>query len=512
MNGLFISDLLLGIDAFHVLRPLWLLLALPVVVLWWINRRKMPKTDQQSHQLAAHLRQAMTVGKQKNSRVQPIDGVALALILAILGASGPTWTRQIDPFLATTGPLVIVLKVTPSMSETDIAPDRLSRAKFKIRDLLDMRAGGRTALVAYAGTAHPVLPFTEDPQVMLPYLEGLVPEIMPQEGANASDAFAIATDLLSAENSGGGILFVLDTLDVTDVDALDQATGQTLSVLAMLPDAQQDRGIDMLSNVSVVRVQADNADVTQLDRILNTDYRRALLQNQDQPWEDRGWWLAWPAAFLTLIWFRQGWTMRWAVIVLALGFAPANTARAEGVADWFLTPDQQGWLAYGKNDFAGAADLFADPQWKGHALYRSGQYDAAVEILDRLETPDAAFTQGLAHIKNRQYRDGVRAFETVLERDADFPGAAENLQTAKEIVGYIEETREASDTGEEAGIGADDEVFDNEANRGAETDIESQPTGGEGILTTEQWMNTVDTRTSDFLRLRFRIEATKAPE
>jgi Ca-activated chloride channel family protein len=30
-------------------------------------------------------------------------------------------------------------------------------------------------------------------------------------------------------------------------------------------------------------------------------------------------------------------------------------------------------------------------------------------------------------------------------------------------------------------------------------------------MTTQQWMNTVDTRTGDFLRQRFAIEAAKRP-
>jgi Ca-activated chloride channel family protein len=80
---------------------------------------------------------------------------------------------------------------------------------------------------------------------------------------------------------------------------------------------------------------------------------------------------------------------------------------------------------------------------------------------------------------------------------------------AKEIVDYVEEAREQSDTGEDTGEGADDVVLDNEANRGAETEMEAPAAGGEGMLTTEQWMNTVDTSTGDFLRQRFAIEAAQ---
>ena len=94
-------------------------------------------------------------------------------------------------------------------------------------------------------------------------------------------------------------------------------------------------------------------------------------------------------------------------------------------------------------------------------------------------------------------------------RDPDYPGAAENLTLAKEIVEYVESAREQSDTGEDTGIGADDVVFDNEEARGADTQMEVPQEDGSGLLTAEQWMNTVDTRTGDFLRQRFAIEAAQ---
>lgn len=96
-----------------------------------------------------------------------------------------------------------------------------------------------------------------------------------------------------------------------------------------------------------------------------------------------------------------------------------------------------------------------------------------------------------------------------MKRDPDYPGAAENLATAQEIVAYVETARAQSDTGEERGIGADDVVLDNEANRGAETDMDAGSSEDGKLLTAEQWMNTVDTRTADFLRQRFATEAVE---
>lgn len=506
------SDHAVALDAFHLLRPFWLLALLPLALLWWTVRgaktRRGPPTDG----LAPHLRDALVVGGGGQRRLLPIDGVAAALVLLALGASGPTWSRQPDPFVAQSAPLVIALKVAPSMEATDVAPSRLERGKQKIRDLLELRAGARTALVAFAGTAHVVVPMTEDPGVVLPYLEGLSADIMPSDGDRAAVALALAEDLLAREPGPGGVLFVADALDPADAPAI-QAAGDAVAVLSLLPQGEGDRGLDQLSSVPVLPVTPDGADVARIDRMLTAAQARAALANEDQPWHDRGAWLAWPAALLTLLWFRRGWTMRWAALAALMLALPAPQARAEGiadsVADWFFTPDQQGRLAFESRDFSRAAERFTDPLWRGYSLYRDGQYAAAVEVLDRVETAQAAFIQGMAHLKSRGYRDGVRAFETALARDPDYPGAAQNLATAREIVTYIERAREQSDTGEEAGIGADDVVFDNEANRGAETEIAVTRDDAPAMLTTEQWMNTVDTRTGDFLRSRFALEAAR---
>ena len=500
MNGL-----ALALEAFHFLRPWCLVLLVPVLWLWWRIRSPQASSGPVAEGIAAHLRAALTVGAEARAHLQPVDSVLAALVLAVLGASGPTWSRQVDPFAAQSAPVVVVLKVTPSMQADDIAPNRLERGKQKIRDLLDLRAGARTALVAYAGSAHAVLPMTEDPGVMRPYLEGLSPEIMPVEGDRAGDALTLAQDILAQEEATGGILLVTDGLDPADAMAVPEGT----VVLSMLPEGTRDRGLDAQS-VPVIAVSPDGGDMRRIDGLLNTAYRRAMLEESDQPWEDRGPWLAWPLALILALWFRRGWTMRWAVVAGAVLLTP--TPSPAGVEDWFLTPDQQGWRAYQRSDYAAAAADFIDPLWRGFALYRDGQYQEAVDVLGRVETAQAAFIQGMANLKSRNYRDGVRAFETALERDPDYPGAAENLATAREIVAYIERVREQSDTGEERGLGADDVVFDNESGRGAETQIqkeeEDQP--GTGLMSADQWMNTVDTRTGDFLKQRFALENAQA--
>ncbi|MCP4818082.1 MAG: VWA domain-containing protein [Shimia sp.] len=492
-------------EAFHLLRPWVLLAALPVLWIRWLHRRKKASPAPEATLIAPHLAAALTVMGDEDRRFRPIDLICLVLCLLILGANGPTWSRVPEPFAAQTAPLVVVMQVTPSMTETDVAPSRLERAKHKVTDLLQLRAGARTALVAYAGSAHVVVPMTEDPSVMQPYLEGLTPEVMPRDGRDIGAAFDLAQAMLNRKDISGGVLFLLDDLPAADKAALEETDEiASMAFLFMRPDGQSLPEVP--ASATALTVSPDSRDINQIEAALASAYARAQLADGTQPWQDRGALLIWPAAFLLVFWFRRGFAVRWSAVAVAIMLIAPQSARAEGLIDWFLTADQQGWRAYEAKDYAGAADLFEDPFLRGVALYKSGQYKPAAEAMARLDTADAAFIEGMAHIKSQSYRDGVRGFERALHLDPEHAGATQNLPVSKRIVEYVETTREQSDTGEEAGIGADDVVFDNEAARGADTQIDATAEDKPELLSTEQWMNTVDTRTGDFLRQRFLFE------
>ena len=306
-------------EAFHLLRP-WVLVALvPVVWLWWRQRRAETALAKPVMDLPPHLATALLINAKAHRKLRPVDLVAAVLTLLILAASGPTWGRVADPFAARTAPLVVVVQITPSMLEQDVAPSRLDRAKQKVTDLLGLRSGGRTALAAYAGTAHAVVPMTEDPGVMQPYLEGLQPDIMPRSGRDIVAAFDLALQMLTRDESQsdihgglqGGVLFLLDDLPTSDAALLDERlkamapdTRPVVSFLFLRPDGQRLPSVPAGS--VALSVTPDQADITRLERQLALAQARAQLQDSDQPWHDRGYLLVWPAVVLLLLWFRRG--------------------------------------------------------------------------------------------------------------------------------------------------------------------------------------------------------------
>ncbi|MBW2723231.1 MAG: VWA domain-containing protein [Deltaproteobacteria bacterium] len=509
------NDLLDALAFFHFLRPGWLVLILPALVLWWHVRARATVRPDLPVGLAPHLSKALSVGADHRLRPLAIDGVVATLVLASLATAGPTWSRVPSPFVSQTAPLAIALSTSQSMLAVDVAPNRLERAKHKLLDLLDARAGARTALIAYAGTAHRVVPLTEDPEVLKPFIEGLLPEVMPEDGHNATAALALARESRLAEPIPGAILFVLDELDGADIPAFEKHAREGGVGIVFLSVGGTDEAHDLLERVpgsSLVSLTPDTSDIRQIERRVASAYRDALARDDRQQWEDRGWVLAWPAALLTLIYFRRGWTISLG-IVLALGLMGVSPgpAHADGLASslesWFLTPDQRGRLAYEDGRFEEAAKAFQDPLWKGYALYFIGRYPEAAATLARVASADAAFAQGMALVKGREYRPGITAFEAALERDPEHIAAAHNLEVARAILSYLERQREQSDT-DEGSEGADEVVFDKEADGGTEQTMSEKDRIK--IESAEQWMRTVETRTSDFLRIRFALEAAEA--
>lgn len=495
---------------FHLLRPFWLL-SLPILLyLWWIIRRDSQQRSALPLGIAPHLANALQVNPKSTRRILPIDGVALCGLLLALAAAGPAWTRIPNPLLADTAPLVVAFKITPSMEKTDLAPSRLDRARFKIIDLINSRAGARTALIAYAGSAHQVAPLTEDANILRPLLESLQPRVMPREGDAPATALALGRRILSKSDVPGAILFVLDDFNPTDLVAFTATSEIKHSIFFMIaaPDSTALPQLAQIKSTKVLHLAPDDSDLAQMSRWLDQAYVRALSGDERLQWQDRGWWLTWPAALLALIWFRRGWTMRWAFLLVVMPLMAPTTSRAEGWRDWFLTSDQQGQRAMIRKDFSAAGELFADPLHRGYALMKAGHYADAAEMFSRLDSYDAAMGQGLSHIRNREYRPAIAAFETALERQPGDPDALNNLSVSKAILHYVEVSREQSDTGEDSGIGADDLVFDNEAQRGRETTVQEEDQGA-APQTAEQWMSSIDTDMGDFLRFRFRLDLSE---
>ncbi|MFT4119710.1 VWA domain-containing protein [Bradyrhizobium sp.] len=494
---------------FHLLRPLWLLALIPVAVVFvWIRWRQSPQA-QWGGVIAPHLLSHLVVQPGTARGVSPLYLVAAGLALGIVALSGPTWRRELPPFVEDKAPLMIALALAASMGESDVAPTRLERAKQKIRDLLAARSGARTGLIAYAGTAHLVMPLTEDRAVIEPFLAALAPGLMPAAGRNTTAAVALAAEALAPETVPGTILVVAD--DVAGEDgAVRQAAGR--NGLVKLSVTPQHAGGGLALRSDVVPVSVDDTDIGALERRIETRYRAAQGDAFGTQWRDEGFWLLLPIALLSLLWFRRGTTVTWVVAFICL--AQISSAKAEETrrfADLWLTPDQQGRIAFERGDYATAAKRFSDPMWRGIAAYRAFDFLAAAEAFAHVDTPEGRFALGNAQAQNHAYEKAIAAYDEVLKISPGNAAATTNRAIVMAALRAKEEKRKKQEQDDSA---PPDEKAD-------EMRVDPTQKGGKTIkvtpedLTTagaaEAWMRQIQTTPAAFLKMKFAIQAATQP-
>jgi Ca-activated chloride channel family protein len=515
----------------HFLRPHWLWLVVPsVVVVWLFHRRDDPERPWRGL-VASHLLPHLLVGRGRRFRVLPVHWVALFLLICTIAVAGPTWQREPPPFVQDKAPLVIALDLSRTMDAIDVSPSRLERGKQKVRDLLALRTGARTALVAYAGSAHLVLPLTEDRAILETYLEALATGLMPKQGKDAARALELGETLLAKEPVAGTILFVTDGIARAQVPAFAAERTRSRTQVLVLGvgtseggpvrdgkgflaeggrrvTAKLDReGLEELARTAgafVATVTLDDRDVARIQREVQTHMVSAVQNDPAARYRDFGWYLTPILALVGALWFRRGFSLRWAAMVVVAALVP-SPARA---SDWrpvdlVFTRDQQGRRSFDKGDYTTAAERFRDPMWKGIACYRAGDYACAVDAFASVESPEAYYDLGNAYAKTGELKLAVAAYDKAL---AGRPGLSEARANRDLVASLIPREKKDDEEGAaDPNQKPDDVKFDEKGKKGKAGKVEVRQLTDEEIA--KMWLRGVETSPAGFLKMKFAAQA-----
>ncbi|MGO4735773.1 VWA domain-containing protein [Bosea sp. 2KB_26] len=301
-----------ALSAFHFQRPLWLLALIPAFVLVLLEHRIADAAGRWRQVIDPELLKYLLVDNAPVSRLTPNAVLLIAWTLGTIAVAGPAWQREPSPFADAKPPVVIVLKVTPSMMTEDLAPTRLDRARQKLSDLLTLREGAATGLIAYSGSSHLVLPPTQDSAVVLDLAKALSPEIMPKEGDDLASAVAMAQRVLAGNEHGGSILVMADTVASDQLARLGETAAAATTILSLLPANLDAASIGEAARAlggAVIATTPDQADIAAIARRLDRVGRTADIAGEGQHWQEAGYWLTPLIALLALLWFRRGWVL-----------------------------------------------------------------------------------------------------------------------------------------------------------------------------------------------------------
>ena len=553
----------------HLLRPFWLLIVpLPLWLLWRLwHRQRQVGSWQRLLPFAFH-DTLLTGGRVRNSRL-PWLALGSAWLLTCLALLGPSWQQLEQPSLKRAEPLVVLLEMTPAMLASDLQPTRLEHARRKLLDLLRLRQDAQTAVVVFAGSAHTLVPLSDDLATTENLLGAIRPELMPEEGHRADLAVSQALALLEQGAQGRGqLLLIGSTLSAEEqasIASLLERNGGRLSILGIgteqgAPIAQQGGGFLKDSQGAILIPQLDAKGLRRFAVELGGRYELASLDDADllalglheqgtgaaqsseatglTVWFDQGHWLLLPLLLLAACAARRGW-----LFCLPLLLLIPPPAQAFTFDDLWLRGDQQGQRLLEAQRPADAAQRFTNPRWEAYAHYLAGDYATAAELFAKGDTAADHYNRGNALAHSEQLEEAIEAYDQALDLQPGLEAARQNRVIVEALLRQRRQQEQADDAQQEQEVKSQPEqsppamapsssssVAQSQSSEGegeqseqsptpqptAETlpadDSSTPPTSGESPALTEQeqatdqWLRQIPDDPGELLRRKFLLE------
>jgi Ca-activated chloride channel family protein len=485
-------------------RPQWLLVLPLLLWLLWRLWHRPRRTGRWQAILPPAFHAVLLGGGSGRTSKLPWALLALAWLLAIGALIGPSWQRVEQTTQKPADPLVVLFELTPEMLAADVSPNRLEVARRKLLDLLESRGQAQTAIIVYAGSAHVLVPLSDDLITSRNLLDALVPSIMPEPGQRADLAVDRALALLKQAGLGQGrLLLIASSLTDQERDGLQRRLGRNTPPLLMIgigtsegaPVTEENGELlkDALGGIALPRLDSaslehfidalgghyrqarvDSLDLRELG-LLDAPHSRQNLQStlQLDTWEDQGYWLLLPLLLLAACAGRRGW-----LFCLPLLWCVPQPGYAFDFSDLWWRADQRGQHLLEAQRPAEAARQFENTRWQGVALYEAGDYAGALERFAKGDTAADHYNRGNALAHSGDLAAALDAYDQALERQPDLQPALKNRTVVQRLLKarQAREQAEAQKAREQAAQGSQATPPDGGAGEGANSAANVDPT------------------------------------
>ncbi len=187
-------------------KLLWLLLLVPLLVLWYILRHKKQEAAVSFSDLKGMAKLPKTWKAYLRHLLFALKMAALALLIVALArpqSSSTNSTSNIEGI-----DIVMAMDVSGSMLARDLKPDRLTAAKNVASDFVKGRPGDRMGLVIFSGESFTQVPLTTDHGVMLNML-GEMKNGLIDDGTAIGDGLATAVSRLKDSEAISKVVILL---------------------------------------------------------------------------------------------------------------------------------------------------------------------------------------------------------------------------------------------------------------------------------------------------------------
>lgn len=301
----------------HFIRPFWLWALVPAMLyLIWViysSRQMNPwRAICDSHLLPALLQQS-----PNTSRAIFNTTLFLLFTIAIFALAGPAWKKAQLPVYRDVSSLMLVLDLSSAMQATDLKPDRLTRAKFKIRDLINSSQNTQMGLVVFSGEAFVASPLSQDANTLNAMLDELHPQMMPISGSDIGQGLTQALTLLKQTAVQRSNLLLITASEPTNnswiaAKAIREA-GYQLNILAMVEPSPATQptitALQELANIGRGSLFLFTTDGSDIQRILRHNNAVQTIKDENVEnttlWQDAGPWFCLLLVPLVLLVLRE---------------------------------------------------------------------------------------------------------------------------------------------------------------------------------------------------------------
>ncbi|MCB0461272.1 MAG: VWA domain-containing protein [Flavobacteriaceae bacterium] len=205
----------------------WLLLALPIAILWYIFKHNKQTAELKISSLKGFKLTSSWLPKLRHL-LFALRLIALALLITALArpqtvdvSTKTKTTRGID--------IVMAIDVSASMLAKDLKPNRLEALKNVAADFIQGRPNDRIGLVEYAGESYTKTPITSDKSIVLRALEDIKYNTIIEGGTAIGMGLATSVNRLKDSKAKSKVIILL-TDGVNNSGFIDPSTASELAV------------------------------------------------------------------------------------------------------------------------------------------------------------------------------------------------------------------------------------------------------------------------------------------
>lgn len=240
-------------------KYLYLLIIIPIVVLIYLfNLYWKRKKQREFGDLT--LVKRLSPDKSVFKATLKISALLLALACVILALVNPKIGTKVETVKREGIDIVFAIDVSKSMLAEDIAPSRLEKTKQIVSQIINNLGSDRIGIVAYAGSAFPVLPITTDYGVAKMFLQSMNPGMVSSQGTSLDEAIQLSATYFDEKSKTAKLVIMIsDGEDHSEgvADVAEEANKNGLKILTIGVGTEKGGPIPLKRNGIVESYQRD---------------------------------------------------------------------------------------------------------------------------------------------------------------------------------------------------------------------------------------------------------------